>query len=226
MRHTPTLFAFALLSMTAACAGTQSMHGHDAAPTGHTSVVPKPTPDPIPDPDPVPDPVPDPDPAAVRAKLAQLRDVQVQRLRDYSARAAFPRNTYAAGQVNVFIDEDGNICAAANLIALSGNMDLVRQTAATNNFIALRDVHDGELYDWMLTSGLTQEEIALIQEPYWEEPSDPQQIGQFRDSETERLQQHFALVDETLAKSTEASLDLIMERLADRPDLARALLAS
>jgi hypothetical protein len=201
------------------------MHGHDAAPSGHTpTVLPTPDPDPNSTPDPHPDP--DPDPAAVRAKLVELRDVQVQHLRDYSAKAAFPRNTYEPGQVNVFVDEDGNICAAANLIALSGNMDLVQQTAATNNFIVLRDVHDGALHDWMLTSGLTQEEIALIQEPYWEEPVDPKLAGDFRQMETERLQQHFSLVDATLAQNTDASLDLTMQRLADRPELMRALLAS
>ena len=44
--------------------------------------------------------------------------------------------------------------------------DLVKQVAEQNNFIRLGDVKQGPLMDWILTSGLTQDEIVAIQEPF------------------------------------------------------------
>lgn len=158
----------------------------------------------------------------VRSQLAARRQLQIQRLAAYSARGVFPRNTTATGLLNVFVDEAGNLCAAANLISLSGGRDLVTKTARANNFIRLVEVTEGPLLDWMLTSGLTVDEIDRIQEPYMGMPAnaEPAVIA----AETRRLQRHFARVLAELARNRDASLDAATSRAMKRPDLIAALL--
>jgi hypothetical protein len=70
----------------------------------------------------------------------------------------------AAGRpLSVFMDANGNRCPMAELIHKSGRDDLVAAVVKENNAVRLADVHDGPLYDWMLSSGLTQPEIAMVQ---------------------------------------------------------------
>ncbi|MEO8700659.1 MAG: hypothetical protein ABI867_11475, partial [Kofleriaceae bacterium] len=102
----------------------------------------------------------------VRAKLLANRRANLERFRTYQARGEFPSNTYTDGLENVWIDADGHLCAAATIIKASGSGALVAQVGRDNNFIRLADVRDGALMDWMLTSGLTQEELVAIQRPF------------------------------------------------------------
>src|SRR5262245_45306077 len=91
------------------------------------------------------------DRATLRAELAAQRKLQLQRLHDYAAAGLFPKNRLDDhDKINVFIDEDGAICAVANLMVKGGAVDLVKQTADTQNTIRLVDVTDGPLLDWML----------------------------------------------------------------------------
>lgn len=164
------------------------------------------------------------DAAELRRVLAARRDAAIAELAAYAARGVFPLNQERPGRLNVFIDGTGAICAAANLIAASGQRALVDATAADDNFLRLADVTDGPLMDWMLTSGLTQDEIAIVQEPYafvGEQPS-PAVLA----TEVGRLREHFAAVDETLRHQRDASLDRAVARLGSRPDLRAALLGT
>lgn len=168
----------------------------------------------------------EPNPAyLVRAKLATLRAVQIQRLTAYSNTGVFPRNRATTGLINIFKDEDGHLCAAANLIALSGDRALVDKTAAADNFIRLVDVKKGALLDWMLTSGLTIDEIDRIQEPYMgsDEPSIPEPT--IIASERQRLQAHFTRVLAELRRNTRASLDLATAEVLAHPELVARVLA-
>src|SRR5438132_1191946 len=55
------------------------------------------------------------DRATLRAKLAERRKLNLDRFRAYQAKSTFPQNTYIKGTVNVWIDETGNLCAAATI---------------------------------------------------------------------------------------------------------------
>ena len=124
--------------------------------------------------------------------------------------AAYLRNTYGWGKVNVMIDDAGTICAAANLMVKAGQRSLVLKTAKQNNFLRFADVRSGALMTWMLKSGLTQEEIAVIQEPYvFDRGDDPS----FEKQEDDRLYTHFMTTIEQLEKNTAASLDIAVARL-------------
>src|SRR5204862_209022 len=56
--------------------------------------------------------------AAVRRQLAARRRVMIERLHAYARAGAFPINDIQPGMLNIMVDDDGHICAAANLIAL------------------------------------------------------------------------------------------------------------
>jgi hypothetical protein len=166
--------------------------------------------------------------AAVRAKLATQRAANLQRFRDYQAKGSFPSNTYLNQRLNVWIDADGKLCAAATIIDASGMSDLVMQTAQDNNFIRLGDVRDGALMSWILTSGLTQDEIAAIQEPFdpvQDMPTEPEPMPitvavPARAAEDKRLAAKYKQVEQQIVKSQKASLDLATDRLMANPDLA------
>ena len=149
--------------------------------------------------------------AGWRSALAARRKINIERLHDYAQRGVFPRNDQKPGKANIFIDEVGTHCAVANLMSLSGNEDLVQGSAKRDNFIRLADVKDGALFDWIAQSGFTQEEVALIQEPYmFQKPPGDLSMQQ---SEQKRLREHFAKVDAQLRADTDKSIDTAIARM-------------
>jgi len=102
---------------------------------------------------------------AIRAQLAAHRDEQIARLDAYARAGQFPHDYTTAPSLHMFRDAEGRLCAVANLVHQDGRDDLVDATVRTRNDLAVADVHDGPVLDWMLGSGLTQEELARIQAP-------------------------------------------------------------
>jgi hypothetical protein len=83
-------------------------------------------------------------------------------LRDYYEAGVYPTDE-AGRPISVFKDARGVRCPMAELIARSGHEDLVDEIAAVDNKMRLADVKDGPVFDWMAESGLTIEEIAMVQ---------------------------------------------------------------
>ena len=164
----------------------------------------------------------------MRTYLQARRDLNQQRLAAYSAKGSFPKNRVRPGMLNVFIDDAGAICAAANLMFQDGQQDLVRATAKRDNYLRLATVQGGPLMDWMLLSGLTQSEIADVQEPYGfiDDDPEPAVVKLAIETEVERLQLHFAGVLKRLGSQRAASLDAMTDRVMKRPDLVAAILKS
>jgi hypothetical protein len=166
--------------------------------------------------------------AAARAKLRKVlkarRAKNVAAFRAYANRGIYPHNFRTPDKLNVWIDEEGHMCAAATMIFKSGAKSLVRQTGRDNNFIKLGDVTEGPLLDWILTSGLTQTEVATIQEPFMgreePEPGSPN----WRLTEDARLRARYAEVLSILSSDPAASIDSAIDSLATRPDLVAKLL--
>jgi hypothetical protein len=106
--------------------------------------------------------------AAWRRTLAERRLANMQRLRLYQLRGVFPQNEHVADRaVPVFVDNYDTACAVGHLMRESGWTDEVAAIERTNNLVYVPDVHAGPLVDWVLISGLTQEEAALIQPSYF-----------------------------------------------------------
>ena len=122
------------------------------------------------------------------------------------------------------------MCAAATMIFKSGAKKLVRDIGKADNFIRLGDVEQGPVMVWILTSGLTQAEVASIQEPFMgrpDLPADPD-VGSddWKLAEDFRLRGRYAEVLEMLNTDVGISLDAAVEALERRPDLVAKLLRS
>lgn len=95
-------------------------------------------------------------------ELAARRAQMIGWLREYREAGQFP--TDARGRVaSVFVGVNGVRCPMAELMHKSGRDDLVAAVARDNNAVRLADVHEGPVYDWMLSSGLTLAEINMVQ---------------------------------------------------------------
>ena len=130
------------------------------------------------------------------------------------------------GELNVWIDRDGHMCAAATMIFKSGARLLVKQVQRDNNNIKLADVTDGPLLDWILTSGLTHDEVVAIQAPMIGQPFRPEPelpVEDWRIAEDRRLRARYDEVLAMLANDRDASLDAAIDALAARPDLVAKL---
>lgn len=144
-----------------------------------------------------------------RAELAKHRAQQIERLKAYADAGVFPRNNVSRTLVNVLRDDDGRLCAVANMIHLDGKDDILDAAVKTNNFMKIAEQNEGDMHAWVLGSGLTVEEVAFIQAPYM--PARPD--ADFEKLERERLQAHFKVAIKMLEEDTEKSLDLAMARL-------------
>jgi hypothetical protein len=150
--------------------------------------------------------------ARLMRELRARRELNLRRFGAYHRAGVFPDNHVQPGMLNVFIDDEGHICAAANLVALDGLRGLVEDQSRTDNYVRLVDVHDGALYEWMLMSGFTQEEIGQIQEPYAFIPDEPY-VEPLEEQEKERLQQQLLAVEQMLRRDERASLAIALDRL-------------
>lgn len=172
--------------------------------------------------------------ARLKRVLAVRRAKNIAAFRAYALRGVYPHNFVRDGALNVWTDEEGHLCAAATMIYRSGAHALVRTIAHDDNYIHLADVTDGPVLDWILTSGLTQTEVATIQEPFMRVP-EPQPTPKPivarpapskpspRQLEDQRLAARYREVLGLLAQWQDASLDAAIDRLAARPDLIATL---
>ena len=103
-----------------------------------------------------------------------------------------------------FVDRVGTACAVGHLMRLDGQEELVGRIAANSNHVRIEDVDRGPLIDWIGSSGLTQEECALIQPSY--ATIEDYRLARPWQDEVERLRAHFAQVEETLRVQSQQSL--------------------
>jgi len=175
-------------------------------------------------------PAPQMDRAQLRVVLRAARKRSLAAFIAYEKAGVFPSNTYEAGALNVWRDRDGHLCAAATIINQSGATELVDRVADQNNNIKLVDVKQGPLMDWILTSGLTQEEIVAIQKPFMGVSKKPMPVTaldppvlvdqDLRTTETRRLAKIYKGIEKALVRDEAKSLDLAADRLLKHPTLA------
>lgn len=124
--------------------------------------------------------------------LARQRAQQVERLMAYADARVFPLNTTTPGLQSQLLDGNRNPCAMAHLAIASGQGDLIATLADKDNALQFAEVTEGPLYDWIVTSGLTQEEAAFVQEPDFYIEYEDEQIQELMvQVEIERLSAHF-----------------------------------
>jgi hypothetical protein len=160
-----------------------------------------------------------PSKAEVIKALKARRAHNLASFRAYRKGGVYPHNTVRPGPLNIWIDVDGHLCAAATMVAKDGKRDLVNETATTNNNIRLLDVTKGALMDWMVTSGFTIEEIDRIQMPDFQ----PEMPAVDYTAVDAQLAVGYAKTDGWLVKNEKSSLEVAARRLLQQPFLARAL---
>jgi hypothetical protein len=149
-------------------------------------------------------------PEQVRKILASRRQKHVENLRSYREGGRFPWNGYQQAITPIFIDANGVHCAVGHLIQQSDQEDLAVKISKENNTVRVSDVKSGPLVDWILSSGLTQEECARIQPSYEFMRQDEEK----RKQEAKRIQAHLSKVEQELVDSTATSLATCFERLS------------
>jgi hypothetical protein len=168
--------------------------------------------------------------AKLRTILAERRATNVAAFRAYVVAGVYPHNDLRDTlpvedlplELNIWIDGEGHRCAAAQMIWASGAHSLVEQQAAADNYIRLANVTDGPLMDWILTSGLTQDEVVLIQRPFRRPP--PQHTAEWRTKADRAMRVKYDGIVRELARSQNASLDAAVDALVAHPDLVKAML--
>ena len=100
-----------------------------------------------------------------RQQVARRR--QFDALTQYWKSGVFPRNSdFPTRRVPYFIDSGGRVCAVGHLLITSGQIELARQLAQAANNAYIEDVKSPELDEWTSESGMTKEELAMIQPVY------------------------------------------------------------
>lgn len=155
--------------------------------------------------------------AEVYARLAAERTKRLADLKAYTDAGHFPSNLYEERAVPVFLGANRVYCAVGHLMVQDGQQTLVDSIVASNNLIRLADHPQNAASDWIVGSGLTYEECALIQPSYhWrrnpgelpDEMSEPRADVVGRQLTQERLR----AVLHKLNQDTPAALRVALER--------------
>ncbi|MCI5056276.1 MAG: hypothetical protein MRY83_09215 [Flavobacteriales bacterium] len=96
----------------------------------------------------------------------KTRKFLIEQLREYRWRGQFPMNYYSEVKLPVFIDELGTHCAVGYLMKVSGYGKMASEIAKFENYAWVKDIKHNELLSWQQLSGLSLEEIKLIQGVY------------------------------------------------------------
>ena len=95
------------------------------------------------------------------------RQANLNTLHAYWQNGVFPQNTMHPGKRQpYFIDVFNTYCAVGYLMQQSGADKMARDINQTQNYSYLRDIKHPELMDWANNSGLSVDELALIQPGY------------------------------------------------------------
>jgi hypothetical protein len=100
--------------------------------------------------------------------LQKAREAQLESLHRYAERSIFPRNHSKKSYTPCFIDREGRECAVAHLLMQSEQNELVQTIVQKANYAYVPQMNFPELEQWADESGLTKEEVALIQPTYGE----------------------------------------------------------
>ena len=101
-----------------------------------------------------------PEQMASRAQLIELLD-------EYRCAGKFPRNyDYVGERKPCFIDKDNTICAVGYLVEQTVNRQTAEYINSKFKYEEVLGMHDDVLDKWISTSGLSKEEVAMIQPTY------------------------------------------------------------
>lgn len=111
------------------------------------------------------------DVSSLSIKLQKKRNHLFDLLHDYWTTGIFPKNyDYKDQRKPCFIDRDGTICAVGYLVEQTTSREVVNIINSKHKYDELLAMNDKTVDKWILTSGLTKEECAMIQPTYGPTP--------------------------------------------------------
>lgn len=105
------------------------------------------------------------------------RKQRLDHLHNYWKHEPIPRNFGGQERSPRFIDRMGGKCAVAHLMIESGYKDAAMSVVQVANDAYINDMDFPELDQWAEASGLTRDELALIQPTYCPIPDDANIVG-------------------------------------------------
>lgn len=90
----------------------------------------------------------------------------IDELNRYADDQVFPINKHHLTRRPYFVDDIGTHCAVGQLMAFSGNNDLVTSIVKNYNFDYLEDIETPGIREWAITNGFTMDELKWIQPSY------------------------------------------------------------
>lgn len=103
--------------------------------------------------------------------LQTKRNHLLDLLHDYWRKGVFPKNyDYANQRKPCFIDKEGTICAVGYLVEQTTSRQVADDINSKNKYDELLAMNNSTVDNWILTSGLTKEECAMIQPTYGPTP--------------------------------------------------------
>ncbi len=105
--------------------------------------------------------------SGLSAELKKKRNLALDLLHNYWTNGVFPKNyDYADQRKPCFIDKDGTICAVGYLVEQTTSREVAEEINSKHKYDELLAMNDQTVDNWVLTSGLTKEECAMIQPTY------------------------------------------------------------
>ena len=101
--------------------------------------------------------------------LRENRSKNLDVLHEYLLAGVFPVNSNHINRQPYFIDDYNTYCAVGYLMKESGADDVARDIQRTQNYNYLADIYHDKLMNWVQQSGLSFNELALIQPAYGED---------------------------------------------------------
>jgi len=111
------------------------------------------------------------DVSELSADLQKKRSHLLDLLHDYWTNGVFPKNyDYTDQRKPCFIDKDGTICAVGYLVEQTTSRQVADDINSKHKYDELLAMNNSTVDNWVLTSGLTKEECAMIQPTYGPTP--------------------------------------------------------
>ncbi len=104
--------------------------------------------------------------AQLTPQQKKRREANLTTLHAYWQKGVFPVNDLHVNRQPYFIDRFNTYCAVGYLMQQSGADEMARDIKRTQNYSYLADIDHPRLMKWVAASGLTIDELALIQPGY------------------------------------------------------------
>jgi hypothetical protein len=118
------------------------------------------------------------DVAHLSSNLQNRRAKMLDLLREYWQAGVYPGNYDHPGQRRpCFIDQRGNICAVGYLVEQTAGHDAASEINERFQYADISEMDHGSLDNWIAESGLSRDEVALIQPTYgYYPPTNPADV--------------------------------------------------